>query len=99
MRYEIVYADDALGHLQDLPARLSAIVVDEIERQLTHQPTVETRNRKRMRRQTLAPWALRIGDARVYYDAREAPEPVVEILAVGVKEHNRVLIGREVTEL
>jgi mRNA-degrading endonuclease RelE of RelBE toxin-antitoxin system len=99
LTYEIIYADDALDHLRGVGARLRAIVVDEIERRLAHQPTVETRNRKRMRRQTLAPWELRIGDARVYYEAREEPEPVVEILAVGVKEHNRVRIGREVVEL
>jgi mRNA-degrading endonuclease RelE of RelBE toxin-antitoxin system len=99
LTYEIIYADDALDHLEGLTARLRAIVVGEIERQLSHQPTVETRNRKRMRRQALAPWELRIGDARVYYDAREEPEPVVEVLAIGVKEHNRVRIGREAVEL
>lgn len=99
MAHQIIYADDALDHLQCLTARLRAIVVDEIERQLSHEPTVETRNRKRMRRGTLAPWELRIGDARVYYAVTREPGPVVEILAVGVKERNRVRIGREVAEI
>jgi len=52
-----------------------------------------------MRPQAPAPWELRVGDLRVYYDAREEPAPEVEILAIGVKEHDRVRIGREVTEL
>jgi hypothetical protein len=35
----------------------------------------------------------RIDELRVYYEIEEAPEQVVTIVAVGVKEGNRVLIG------
>jgi hypothetical protein len=73
--------------------------VDAIELQLAYEPTVENRNRKRMRRQTLAPWELRVGDLRVYYGVREEPTREVEILAIAVKEHNRVRIGRKVVDL
>lgn len=52
-----------------------------------------------MRPNPIAPWELRIGDLRVYYDVEEEPEPVVYIRAVGVKERNRVRIGKEVIEL
>jgi mRNA-degrading endonuclease RelE of RelBE toxin-antitoxin system len=52
-----------------------------------------------MRPNPLAPWELRIGDLRVYYDVEEKPEPTVCVLAVGVKQRNRVRIGREVLEL
>jgi len=62
-------------------------------------PTVETRNRKPMRPNPMAPWELRIGILRVYYDVEEEPEPVVRIHAVGIKQRNRVRIGREVVEL
>ena len=49
-----------------------------------------------LRPNPLAPWALRIGDVRVYYDVQDALEPVVTIRAVGVKERNRLRIaGRE----
>ena len=72
--------------------------MDGIEQQLTHDPTVQTRNRKRMRPSALAPWELRIGDIRVYYDARDEPEPLVQILAIGVKVHKCVRVGREVIE-
>lgn len=64
-----------------------------------YQPTVETRNRKLMRPNPLAPWELRIGQLRVYYDVEEEPEPVVVILAVGVKERTVVRIGKEVIDL
>ena len=52
-----------------------------------------------MRPNPLAPWELRIGRLRVYYDVEQEPEPVVFIPAVHVKLGNRVRIGREVIEL
>jgi hypothetical protein len=45
----------------------------------------------------IAPWALRIDELRVYYDVEEEPKTVVVIMAVGIKERNRILIaGREI---
>lgn len=52
-----------------------------------------------MRPNPLAPWELRAGDRRVYYDVTEEPEGVVLIRAVGVKHRNRVRIGQETIEL
>lgn len=52
-----------------------------------------------MRPNPLAPWELRIGDLRVYYDVEEGPEPKVLIRAVGIKERNRVRIGGKEFEL
>lgn len=82
-----------------LTARQQRIVLNVVERQLGHEPTVETRNRKPMRPNPMAPWELRIGNLRVYYDVESKPEPVVYIRAVGVKLRNRVRIGKEVIEL
>jgi hypothetical protein len=76
-----------------MTARDRAIVLDAVDRQLAHQPTVETRNRKLMRPNPVAPWELRIGDLRVYYDVSDSPDRVVYVLAVGVKVHNIVRIG------
>jgi hypothetical protein len=85
--------------LRYLTARQQAIVLDTVDEQLTHQPTVETRHRKPMRPNPLAPWELRIGALRVYYDVEAEPELVVLIRAVGLKERNRVRIGGEVIDL
>jgi len=73
--------------------------MDAVERQLRHQPTLETRNRRPMRPNPVAPWELRIGNLRVYYDVTEEPELVVHILAVGLKQRKQVRIGKEVMEL
>ena len=72
-------------------------VLDSVDAQLQHQPTVETRNRKPMRPNPIAPWELRIGDLRVYYEVDTA-EAAVRILAVGVKDRNVVRIGKEIFE-
>ena len=52
-----------------------------------------------MRPNPLASWELRIGKLRVYYDIEEEAENVVYIVAIGVKERNRVWIGGEEVEL
>jgi hypothetical protein len=75
------------------------MVLDAVNRQLTHQPTVETRNRKPMRPNPLAPWELRIRNLRTYFDVEEEPEQVVFIRAVGIKVGNRVYIAGEEIEL
>jgi len=97
--YEIEYSPETVDHLRALTARQRSIVLDMVNKQLKHQPTVETRNRKPMRPNPLAPWELRIGNLRVYYDVENDPEPTVFIRAVGIKERNQVRIGGEVIEL
>ena len=97
--FRIAYAEAAVRHLSDLTARQRATVLDVVALKLTHQPTVPTRSRKRLRDNTLAPWELRIGDIRVYFDVEEAPEAIVTIRAVGVKTRERVLIGGEEVDL
>ncbi len=99
MAYRIEYSPEAEDHLRALTARQQAIVLDTVDAQLMYEPTVETRNRKPMRPNPLAPWELRIGNLRVYYDVEEEPEPVVYVRAVGVKQRNRVRIGKEVIDL
>ena len=60
---------------------------------------VETRNRKPMRPNPIAPWELRVGILRVYYDIQEQPKPRVTVVAVGKKLRNRMIIGGEQIEL
>lgn len=99
MPYSIEYSPDTEDHLRFLTARQRAIVLDAVDEQLTHQPTVETRNHKPMRPNPLAPWELQIGVLRVYYDVEDIPESKVYIRAVGIKERNRVRIAGAIFEL
>ena len=93
MAYDIEYSPDSVEHLQALTARQRSMVFDKVDEQLRNEPTVETKNRKPMRPNPVAPWELRIGDLRVYYDIEESPTNVVTVLAVGVKVRDRVRIG------
>ncbi|HVC95253.1 MAG TPA: hypothetical protein VND64_16275 [Pirellulales bacterium] len=99
MVYQIQYSPASEEHLRVLSARQRATVFDTVEEQLAHQPSVETRNRKSMRPNSVAPWELRIDDLRVYYDVVDEPEKRVTILAVGRKDRSRVFIGGKEVEL
>ncbi len=92
MPYQIIYAPQTREHFRHLTAQQRSIVLDNIGAQLIHEPTVETRSRKRMRPNALAAWELRIGDLRVYYEVIDEAQ-TVRILAVGIKRGNRVDIG------
>ena len=99
MPYRIEYSPATVPHLQGLTARQRSMVFDAVDEQLAHEPTVETRNPKPMRPNPLAPWELRIGEIRVYYDVEEEPERLVIILAVGIKDRSRIIVGGEEVEL
>ena len=99
MFFAIVYSPEAVDHLAVLPKATQILVTDQVEGQLTHEPMLATRKRKLLRPNPVAPWALRLGDVRVFYDVQEKPEPLVTIAAVGVKKHNELWIGKEKIDL
>jgi mRNA-degrading endonuclease RelE of RelBE toxin-antitoxin system len=71
------------------------MILDEIERQLTYQPNVETRNRKPLCAHPLGEWELRIDKFRVFYDIDTENETVL-VKAVGIKIGNKLFIrGKE----
>jgi mRNA-degrading endonuclease RelE of RelBE toxin-antitoxin system len=97
--YRIEYSPATEDHLRALTAAQRALVLSTVEKQLAHQPAVETRNRKPMRPNLVATWELRIRNLRVYYVVEEEPEQMVAIRAVGIKTRNRVRIGDEEFDL
>ena len=104
MPYAIDFADTAIDHMKALTARERSTVIDAIEDQLSHEPLVETRNRKLLRPNPIAAWELRVGALRVFYDvaataAATGVLPLVRILAVGKKEREVLQIGGKVVEL
>ena len=104
MPYAIEFADPAISHLAALTARERSVAIDAIEKQLSHEPLVETRNRKLLRPNPIASWELRVGALRVFYDVgptepAAVTAPLVRILAVGKKERSALRIGGKVVEL
>ena len=94
MAYQIEFSEDALQHYRQFTARERSVLADDIEEQLSQEPRVVTRRRKRLRPNQLAEWQLRIGDFRVFYDVEEDPAVVV-VVAIGIKEHNTLYIAGE----
>jgi hypothetical protein len=83
--------------LEALTAGERWTALEVIERQLLHELLVETRNRKPLRPNPVAPWELRIGNLRAFYEVVPSDRDVVRIVAVGKKEGNVVRIaGKEI---
>jgi mRNA-degrading endonuclease RelE of RelBE toxin-antitoxin system len=92
--FTVDLSDDVLDELRQFRKRDSTMIFDEIERQLTYQPNVETRNRKPLRANPLAEWELRVDKFRVFYDMDTENETVL-VKAVGVKIGNKLFIRGE----
>lgn len=80
--YTIEFSRGVAGDLSPLRAFERTSLLDQIEEQLTQQPTHETRNKKIL--VGLVPpwehvepiWQLRIGEYRVFYDVDEPAQRV-----------------------
>ncbi len=96
--HSITITENALEDLRFLKKSEQAIIIDSIEIQLQHEPTSEARNRKKLRRNDLSKWELRIQKYRVFYDV-DSETKTVKIKAVGKKDHNILLIRKKEFEL
>jgi mRNA-degrading endonuclease RelE of RelBE toxin-antitoxin system len=95
--YRIQLTKSAEKHFADLTARQQVIVLNAIKVQLRHEPTRETRNRKPLRPNPLAPWELRVGFLRVFYEVDALGSDLVNILAIGIKKGNQIFVsGKEI---
>jgi mRNA-degrading endonuclease RelE of RelBE toxin-antitoxin system len=98
MAFAIELSPHARAHVRQLRKREQRSIVDAIMLHLTHQPDLPTQHRKKLQDNPLAPWELRVGDYRVFYDLSPEGDTVI-IVAVGRKDHNRLWIGGEEFEL
>jgi mRNA-degrading endonuclease RelE of RelBE toxin-antitoxin system len=97
--FQVVYSPEAVDQLRVFPKATQVLIVDQVDAQLTRDPASPTRKRKLLRPNPIAPWELRLGDVRIFYDVQEEPQRLVMIAAIGVKRHNDLWIGKERIEL
>jgi plasmid stabilization system protein ParE len=95
--FALVYDPEVIGHLDVIESKYHSLIRDTIEEQLLFEPEIATRNRKQLERpiDLGATWELRLGPDnrfRVFYRVN-AEERQVRILAIAVKEGNRVILG------
>jgi mRNA-degrading endonuclease RelE of RelBE toxin-antitoxin system len=101
--YTLIYARGVAKHLASIDAKYDRLIREKIEEQLQFEPTVETKNRKPLRRPApfAAQWEFRFGPDnrfRVLYDIDEEGR-AVHILAIGEKQGNRLIVGGEEVDL
>ena len=101
--YTLTYARGVTNHLKSIDAKYNSLIREKIAEQLRFEPNVETSNRKPLRQPApfAAGWEIRFGPDnrfRVLYDIDEEKHEV-QILAIGEKEGNRLIVGGEEVEL
>src|SRR5438132_5831297 len=101
--FALSFAPEATEHLDLIDSKYHGLLRRAINEQLTHTPTAETRNRKPLDQPAPfgASWELRCGPDnrfRIFYDVDSAAHEV-QVLAIGLKDRNRLLIGGEEYEL
>ena len=97
--YLLVYDPRLYDHLLSIEPKYERLIRTTIEEQLSFEPNRETRNRKPLRAPAPfnAGWELRFGPDnrfRVLYDIDEVNR-AVNVLAIGIKDRNRLVIGGE----
>jgi mRNA-degrading endonuclease RelE of RelBE toxin-antitoxin system len=102
-KFTLAFAPQAIEHLDLLESKYFGLLRRTIKEQLTSTPAEETRNRKPLEQPAPfeASWELRCGPQnrfRVFYNV-DAASQVVQVLAIGVKDRSRLLIGGEEYEL
>lgn len=102
-KFALKYAPEVYQHLKTIERKYHRLIAETLKQQLSQTPEVETKNRKPLEEPASfgATWELRFGlnnSFRVFYDVNRDERAVV-VLAIGVKEGNRLLIGGQEFEL
>ena len=98
-RFTIVFAPETPSHLDVIERKDHRLIRRTIEVQLSFSPGQVTRNREPLEQPAPygATWELRFGPGnrlRVFYDF-DLGARLINVLAIGIKERNRLRIGGE----
>ena len=101
--YTLVYAPVVKQHIRAVERHHYSLIRATLEQQLRFEPGTETTNRKPLQQPALfeAQWELRFGPDnrfRAFYEIDHQSRKVY-ILALGVKDRSRLLIGGEEVEV
>jgi len=96
--FEIEFTPEARDDLRALKKNEQAEIISAVQIQLRHEPTVETRKRKRLRPNVVAEWELRVGKFRVLYNVDDNTL-TVRIEAIGFKVGNLLFVRGKRREL
>ena len=101
--FTLIFAPEVIDHLRAIDRKYHNLIRETIAQQLSHTPFELTRNRKPLEQPApfAATWELRFGTNnrfRVFYEIDTA-EQMMLILAIGVKDREKLIVGGEEVEL
>lgn len=97
MKFSVRFVPSADEDMDCYQAGVQRIILDGIGAFLEADADVTSKRRKQLRPNPLAPWELRIGAYRIFYEVK--PGGLVRVLAIGHKVHNDLFIRGERVEL
>ncbi len=97
--YRLMFAPEVVTHVEAIDRKYHSLIRKTIQQRLIHEPGRLGRNRKPLEPPAPfdATWELRFGPRnrfRVFYDI-DAEDRTVAILAIGVKDREKLRIGEE----
>jgi mRNA-degrading endonuclease RelE of RelBE toxin-antitoxin system len=101
--FTLVFAPEVVDHLRAIDKKHHSLIRETIAQQLSDTPLELTRNRKPLEQPApfAATWELRFGANnrfRVFYEV-DAAEQMVLVLAIGIKDREKLIVGGEEIEL
>jgi hypothetical protein len=96
-KFDLIFAPETVQHMDAVELKYHRLIAQTTDEQLRNTPEYATRNRKPLDEPGPfgATWELRIGPQnrfRVFYEV-DAVAREVHVLAIGVKEREKLLIG------
>jgi len=95
MKFTVIILPSADVDLTYFRAHEQGIILTGIATHLAYDALIETKRRKKLDPNRIAPWELRIDHYRVFYDIENTT--MIKVVAIGYKDHNDLYIrGRKV---
>jgi hypothetical protein len=97
--FDLIYDPEFKSHLQLVEPKYRSLIRSTLEEQLPFSADVETQNRKPLKRPVpfSADWELRFGPGnrfRAFYSVNHERHEMI-LVALGIKERERITIGGE----
>lgn len=93
MKFDVKFVSSADKDLDYYKSTEQRFILKAISKFLEVDANIETKKRKPLRPNPIAPWELRIGKYRVFYEIKG--ERLIRVLAIGHKIHNDLFIRGE----
>ena len=99
-KFQLIFAPETVAHMDAIDAKHHSLIERTIDQQLAYTPEKPTRHRKPLVEPGPfgATWELRLGPQnkfRVFYQV-DSDAVEVHVLAIGVKEREKLFIGPKV---